>query len=335
MTLFNAKQRHQLNRIDTHTESMKFGDKIGQLAETVETLVDLGEDLQEQLALSVPFGTPVNAANASAVLTFANPVIHGEKLIIGDDVYEMAANDALSVSDPANIVVDITAYAGKAVASLTVGAQPTAGDTMTIGGKLYTFVPDGTANADGEISIGTDILTAQAAIVAGINGTDGHNLANTLVSASDFETNVSTIMAFIAGTQGNLIALEETFDSEANLFSGANLITGTDCIALNAITALVAAITASDTVGVTAVADNATIILTHDVAGIIGNLVEVESQISAATFGVEVTTLEGGIDGTEGIDGETMYDTSWFYVCTDVNTIADKNWRRITLGAAF
>ena len=62
--------------------------------------------------------------------------------------------------------ISMTASSG----TLTIAEQPTAGDTMTIGGKTFIFVSEGTADADTEIPIGTDLPTTQANIVAAING---------------------------------------------------------------------------------------------------------------------------------------------------------------------
>jgi hypothetical protein len=111
--------------------------------------------------------------------------------------------------------------------TLTVDTQPTAGDTMTIGGKVYTFTADGTAAADGEIDVGVDLAGAQANIVAAINGTDGINTAHPLVSAAAFSTNASVITALTKGAAGDDIATTETFTAATNVFDAATLGTTT------------------------------------------------------------------------------------------------------------
>lgn len=102
---------------------------------------------------------------------------------------------------------------------LTIAVQPTAGDTMTIGKKLYTFVANGTADLDGEISVGTDKATAQTAIVAAINGSDGHNVAHPDVTAGTFAVDISIITAKIAGVAANSIVSISDFTSGSNSFN--------------------------------------------------------------------------------------------------------------------
>ena len=303
----------------------------------------LGTKLQA-LANGAVDGTPVNGANATLTLTIGGVVIDGETVQINNfnsepavfDTYEFLADAGQTKTLDTNIAVDIESYTTKSTINLTVAAQPTSGDTMTIGDKVYTFVPDGTANADGEISIGTDLATAQAAIVFAINGADGHNDPNPLVSAGVFAANVSAITALVGGVAGDAIATTETFTAAGNLFSGATLAGGADCTASNAVTALVAAITASDTQGVGA-ADGAgdTVVLTADVAGEAGNNILVAEYMANGSFAGSATELAGGVDGTAGALGQMMIDETYLYVCIADNSVDDKNWRRITLGGAY
>ena len=111
--------------------------------------------------------------------------------------------------------------------TLTIDIQPTIGDSMTIGAKVYTFVTVGTATTAGKVSIGTDLATAKLAIVAAINGTDGVNKPHPIVSASAFVVNVCTLTALLAGASGN-IAITETFTAVTNIFSAVTLTGGID-----------------------------------------------------------------------------------------------------------
>ena len=295
--------------------------------------VKLGELLQDLIEI-VSEGTPVNAVAATETLTISGVVVDGETVTIGDDVYEFTADAAQSTTNPANFVVDIETYTTKSSGTLTVDTQPSSGDTMTIGEKVYTFVPDGTANADGEISIGTDLATAQANIVAAINGDDGFNEPHTLVSAGDFASDDVTITALVGGVAGDEIATTETFTAGTNVFAAAVLGSGADCTAPNAVTALVAAITASDTQGVGA-ADGAgdTVVLTADVKGVAGNDIDVAETMANGAF--VATALAGGVDGTVGAMNQVKLDDTYLYVCVADNGISDANWRRITLGSAY
>lgn len=238
------------------------------------------------------------AAAATGTLTLTGVVVDGEVVSIGIDKYEFAADVAQSVG-LGNIALDIysTDATTAAEGTLTVDTLPTAGDTFTIGYKTYTFVEDGTASVDCEINLGADLAGAQTNIIAAINGTDGINAPHLNVSAEDFALNVSTIKALIGGTAGNGIATTETFTEATNVFDAVTLGTataGTDCTAASAVTALVTAITASDTVGVGA-ADGVgdTVVLTADAAGSAANSITTTTTCANASFGA--ATLTGGI----------------------------------------
>lgn len=47
------------------------------------------------------------------------------------------------------------------------------------------------------------------------------------------------------------------------------------------------------------------------------------------------TTLAGGVDGTVGNAREILVDSSYLYMAVAANTVADANWRRISLGSAY
>jgi hypothetical protein len=110
---------------------------------------------------------------------------------------------------------------------LTIAVQPTAGDTMTIGTKVYTFVADGTEAEEGDISVETDLATAKVSIVAAINGTDSINTSNADVVASNFSTNDCTLTAKVKGVIGDTIVTTETFTAETNIFDAGTLGTET------------------------------------------------------------------------------------------------------------
>lgn len=324
MKSLTTKEIAALNKINTKTKAMGFGTLFSELLESMGP------------------GTPVNAVNAAGVLDVTGVVIDGETvtfdnpLIAGADVYEFCADALQTLTDPGNIAVDITSYVTGSTVTLTIDTQPTSGDTMTLDEKIFTFVPDGTANADGEISIGTDLATAQANIVAAINGTDSVNTPHPTVSAAAFSSNDSVITALVGGVAGDSIASTETFTAGTNVFSAATLGSGADCTAANAITALVAAVTASDTQGVGA-ADGAgdTVDLTADIAGVAGNNITLAETMANGAFSGAATELAGGVDGTVGHKNQTYVDDTYFYVLIAANTVSGKNWRRISLGTAY
>lgn len=287
---------------------------------------------------SVTAGTPVNAVAASKKLGITGVVIDGEMVTVGEDVYEFCADAAQSLSD-GTIAVDIEANATKAQGTLTVDTNPTAGNTMTIGTKEYTFVPVGTANADGEIDVEALVAGTQENIVVAINGTDEHNDPHPLVTAADFADDDCVITALVGGTAGNAIASTETFTAETNVFDAVVLGTttaGANCTNANAKTALIAAVTASDTQGVGAADGGGNdVTFTADVKGVAGNEIELAETLANGAWAGAATSLSGGVDGTVGSQWEMKIDATWFYVCVAANTIADANWRRVALGSVY
>lgn len=107
---------------------------------------------------------------------------------------------------------------------LTMSVQPTAGDTVTVADKVFTWVASG-ADADGEINVGADLAAAKVNLVAAINGS-GANVAHTLVTAAAFSTHAMTITAIVKGSAANSYATTETFTSGSNVWAGATMTGG-------------------------------------------------------------------------------------------------------------
>lgn len=314
------------------TEELRF---LNFLSQAVNPDVFLGTKLQsliDETKSRMVLGTPTNAKAATGVLNITGVVIDGETVNIGNDIYEFLADEAQSKSNPLNIAVDITDDVGFATGALTMDAQPDSGETVTIGTKVYTFVPVGTDTADGEVSVGADLAGAKSALVAAINGTDGINEPNPDVIAIDFAGDDMVVTARVGGSAGNDIITTETFGAVTNIFASNKLSTGTDCSAANAMTALVAAITANTTEDVEAEVNAGKIDITATVSGIAGNMV-VDTNMVNGAFTEE--TLLGGANGTIGKAGEFMLDTSYLYVCVADNSISGTNWRRFTVGSQF
>jgi len=305
---------------------------INNLSRVLHGGVFLGDEVQSLIDLQGKPGTPVNAVAAAMDLTFDGVAIDGETVSIGDDDYEFLADAAQSKTAPGNLAVDITSYVTGSVVTLTIDTQVTSGDTMTLEGKEYTFVPDGTANADGEVTIGTDLATCKAAIVAAINGTDDHNDAHPLVSCAAFGGDDAVVTALIGGTAGDAYESTETFTAGSNVFSGATFASGADCVQADAVTAVVAAVTAFDTEGVGAVDGTGDVVeLTADVAGVAGNAITLAETCANGAFTGAAEWLEGGVNGTVGVAGTMQVDSSYVYIALADNTIADANWMRVAV----
>lgn len=294
--------------------------------------VRLGDLVQDLAARAGEEVTPVNAVAASLDFTLSGVVIDGETLSLGADIYEMLADAVQSKADPGNLAIDITSYVTGSTVTLTIDTQVLSADTMTVEGVIYTFVPNGTANAEGEIGVGTDLASCQDAIVDAINGVDGVNTKHPLVSAGAFGGNDSVFTVDVGGVAGDAYESTENFDEVTNVFSATTFGSGADCSAANAVTAIVAAITALDTEGVGAVDGTGDVVeLLAEVAGVAANLIAVETTCANGTFAGAATELEGGIDGTVAFAGTIRVDASYLYLPLADNTVADANWCRLAI----
>lgn len=143
-------------------------------------------------------------------------------------------------------------------------------------------------------------------------------------------------------TMSGIATADETFVIDSQTFtwkasrSGAGEVTiGADAPA--AVTNIVTAVTA-DLATVTAVdGDGDTVTVTAVTKGVAGNsLVFTEASTNMVVDGAgTLGTTVAGVDGTVGIANELAADANYLYHCVDTNTIADDNWRRISLGSAY
>lgn len=100
--------------------------------------------------------------------------------------------------------------------------------------------------------------------------------------------------------------------------------------AADAVTALVAAITANTASVVSAVDGTGdTVVVTAKVKGIAGNSIATTETCTKGAWGK--TKLAGGIDGTPAEKNSVLVDSEYIYVCTDDNTIADANWKKVEI----
>lgn len=67
--------------------------------------------------------------------------------------------------------------------------------------------------------------------------------------------------------------------------------------------------------------------------GTAGNALATTETLTNGSWGS--TTLAGGVNGTVGLAKQVLADSSYLYIAIAANTIADANWRRVSLGSAF
>lgn len=110
-------------------------------------------------------------------------------------------------------------------------AVPAADDNVSVGGVTYTFkaAPTPPATLDpGQVAIGGTLAATATNLAAAVNGTDGVNAPNPLVTASA-NSAVVTFTAIEPGDEGNAITLAKTAATGANVtVSGATLSGGDD-----------------------------------------------------------------------------------------------------------
>lgn len=75
--------------------------------------------------------------------------------------------------------------------------------------------------------------------------------------------------------------------------------------------------------------------ITAKVAGIAAHAILTTSVFTSGSNLFSHGHLAAGVDGTIGIHGQPMIDTSYLYYAVADNTVEDKNWRRVSLGSAF
>jgi len=327
-----------LGKADTAYQKPVDGIPDSDLTAAIQASLGLADTaLQPGEPVEILEGTPVNAVAGAAVFTFGGVAVDGDILVVGDDTYEFAGDADQTVAE-GSIAVDLRecATADTATATLTVEDNPTAGDTMTIGTFEYIFVPDGTANGEGEIAIKGSAALTQAAILEALAGTGDHAhcTPNDEVLWGEWSSDDLVFTAPITGTIGNAIVFAETFTSENNVMTGSgHLAGGVDAPAAEAAEEWKAMVNASGTEPVTASRNDAAVTLTADVKGTAAEDIALDADDATnVTVSQEWT---GCVDGTVA-DARTLYaDETYFYIAIAANTVADTNWRRLTLGAAY
>jgi hypothetical protein len=267
--------------------------------------------------------TPVNAVAASGVVTFTGqPLAHvanvqatgtvtftgtpeaDQHLVIGTQTFHFVA--ARAGAGEITISADNTQQAVNVVAAVTadIAAQATA-----VSGAGVVTLTAVAAGAAGNITLTTN-ATGTAVSGATLAGGTDHVHESLTIGTQEF------IFVTLRGEVGSF----EITSSDNVTTQAAN--------AKAAINADLTNVTADNTDGVLTV--------TAAVKGVAGNLIALsESATGTAVSSVTDGKLDGGIDGTVGVANEICADATNLYHCIATNTIADANWRKVSLGTAF
>ena len=284
---------------------------------------------------------------ATGTLTFTGVVADGQTVTIDNEVYEFDTNGAVTQGNiQVNVAGDQTAAAAitALVAVITINSTKVtavdgAGDTVDVTAK----VPGAAANAFATTETCTNASWGNVTLVGGVDPTNLEAVTALVAAITASDTvgvggadgggGVLNLTADAAGavdgSVGNAVATTETCANAS--FAAATLTGGSDATAGEAVTALVAAVTASDTVGVGA-ADGAgdTVDLTADTKGTAANAFTTTETCANGSFAA--ATLTGGVNGTVAASAGIWYrDNSYAYVSIAANTIADANWRRVAI----
>jgi len=234
---------------------------------------------------------------SSGTLTISGVVFDGDYITAGS--YDWYFSTGATALPAENLNVDISSYGTKAQGSLTLAVQPTAGDWIVIGPQALVFRATADADQEGEIEIGVDLATTQTNVLAALDGSDGLNTVNPLVSAAAFGSDISILTAKHTGTPGNAIPLESSFTSGSNLFDATVMGTttaGVDVSATDAGDALVAAFDAEVDSEVEGTNAAGTVTVEAQTAGVDGDSLATDAaNMTNGAFGA--ATLAGGADG--------------------------------------
>lgn len=207
----------------------------------------------------------------------------------------------------------------------------TAGDAITTTHTLTAGSFDAVTLGTKEAGADCSAADAVTALVAAITG----DSANIPVSAADGAGDTVVLTHDTPGTAGDSVTTTETMANGA--FDAGTLGTttaGVDCIAATAITALAALSPAATVTIVDGAGD--TVVVTALTKGTAGNsIATTETMANGAFDAATLGTTTAGVDGTVGLVGEVRYSTSYLYLCTAANTVADANWARAAITTGF
>jgi hypothetical protein len=245
------------------------------------------------------------AGDAIGTTTAADHCSFGVPVVLEGGVDPGSANDVLFTTAEAGIDNLVLAIMGTGVAGTNYGAG-TAEHTTVTAVKASAATMTVTAKTAGDA--GNAIVTTTAADHCSFGaGTltlgEGAEAANDVLIGADAQAAIDNLVLAITGVAG----------------AGTNFGTGT---APNASCTAVKTTAASMTV-------------TAKVAGVSGNSIALDETLSNGSWALGATALGGGVDGTVGAANQMHVDSTYLYVAVAANTVADKNWRRIAVGAAY
>jgi len=278
----------------------------------------------------------------------------GTKFSTGQPVL---VNVTLTKTDATNMLATakVAGTAGNSIAIAETCAQVAwaGGAVFLSGGYAAAVANDVVVGGSAELSIDALVAAVNNAAGEGTTYATG-TLIHADITGSKTAANIFTATAKVAGEAGNSLASTETMTNASwgttTLLGGEGIEVANDVLrgvsAEASIDNLVAAINgaagAGTTYGTGTVAnasitsvktDTDKVTATAKVKGTSGNAIALAETLANASWAGGAVFMTGGVDGTVGVANETCADGTNLYHCLATNTIADANWRKITLAS--
>jgi hypothetical protein len=219
-----AAQGSTVRKAHTPTKDLELLSGVANAATNTLTM-DTDPTAADTMTIDDEVYTFVAAASAPGQITIDGTVANTQANL------RTAVNDGDTYNAPHKSVTlgAATTLGGSATATnnLTMDTDPTAGDTCTIDGVVYTFAA--AASAPGQITLdGAVVANTQASFRTAVNSGDIYNDPHPTATLGAFAADVSAVSARTPGSAGNSIATTETFTAITNIFSAAALAGGAD-----------------------------------------------------------------------------------------------------------
>jgi hypothetical protein len=308
-------------------------------------------------SFTIEEGTPVNAVAAAQTLTLTGVIVPGSH------AESVVTSDATNVAEDETLTIGSTVYRFRDTLAQAYDVKIGASAAITLDNLKAAINASGTPGTEyftGTLAhptvVATDNNDTTQKVVARVPGTAA-NTAATTTTASHLSF-PDTTLGGGTGTSNPGVA-PETVTIDSVVYSFVDVLSETNAPAAaivnqvlfgassaEALDNLKLAINAGATAGtnystgtvvhptVTADAnDNTSQVVTAKVKGTAAESIAVDDSLSNGAWGD--TNLAAGVDGTVGKANEVLADATYLYHAVAANTVADTNWRRISLGSAY
>lgn len=302
--------------------------------------------------------TPVNAVASASTLTMSGAIVPGVHTV------STVTSDTTDVADGETLTIGSTVYRFKNTPAQAYDVKRTGTAATTLDNLKLAInasgVGDGTDYYAGTLAHPTVVATTNTnttqVIQARVPGTAANSVATT-TTASHLSWPGATMNSGTPGVAAETVtvggvtysfvtALSETAGAAAianQVLFGANTAAALDNLKLainydsdgadmgtkystgTVIHPTVTATTNSDTEQT----------VEAKTKGTSGDAITTSETLSNGAWGPNTAHLSSGVDGTVAAAFDMLVDASYLYVAVAANTVADTNWRRVSLGSAF